>query len=531
MKKDMYNADYDAAEQEILSLLQKIQNDVHDEEDTADSVKEDLFVAVEVTDALPTAPATPDAALEDMPLILDFLEDEVPPASAKKAATKKKAAPQQAAAHQLVSSPSNNNGRTTSTVSIGKILRGLIPFKGEPVGEMVRKCVFLVSLIVFIGSLGFLGYYMVVEPQQVNSDNSYFASLYNDKAGNEDEDGNNYPAGMQASFRKLYDINKDVAGWLSYVSSDADTFLNIDLPVVHCDNNDKYLNHAFDGTKSRSGTLFFEASNTVTQGAADKVSIIYGHNMASGTMFAHLNKLIGNVYRARSATTITLNTLYDTRQYQVFAVLVCDEGAEEGKHFGYLRNSFADDTDFLNYVSELRARSLFDYPVEVSAEDELLILSTCTNKSQVKIADGRLAVVARRVRNGENVLIDTTRIVKNDDVIMPYAWYTAQDLTPHAFYTQTDYHIPEDSTVRTTDNTTTGATTQNTTDSTSGTTNMTTEVTSTAASTTSAATVTTTTDATTTTTVSTADGTTQTDTTGTTATAATTETTNTTEGT
>ena len=97
----------------------------------------------------------------------------------------------------------------------------------------------------------------------------------------------------------------------------------------------------------------------------------------------------------------------------------------------------------MNYVAELRARSLYDYPVDVSATDELLILSTCTNKSQVKVADGRMAVIARRVRDNEDTQVNTASITDNADVIMPYAWYTAQGLTPHVFYTETDYHLPD----------------------------------------------------------------------------------------
>ncbi|MBP3381852.1 MAG: class B sortase, partial [Clostridia bacterium] len=220
--------------------------------------------------------------------------------------------------------------------------------------------------------------------------------------------------------------------------------------------NDTYLHRGFDGKYSRSGTLFFEQSNIIKEGVSNKVTIIYGHNMASGTMFAPLNKVIGNVYRARSAATFNLDTLYDSGQYKVFAVVISDEGADAAHRFGYLRTAFADDDDFMSYVDELRARSLFDYPVDVQPNDELVILSTCTNKSQVKVADGRCAIIARRVRDGENTTTDTAKIVKNDDVIMPYAWYTAQDLTPHAFYTQDDFVVPE------TDNSTTTATTGDT---------------------------------------------------------------------
>ncbi len=464
MKKDNQLPEFDTVEQDIVSLLQKIQSAIP-QSDTDGDMEDDLFGdwKIEGKDGLPGAPATPDSKLADMPLILSvenlkansdtYIEDN----------------PQEInylpSDIQLISAAAQEEVPPRKPGFFRKALRGIFPHKGDPKGEIARKCIFLVSLIIFITSLGFLCYYMVLEPQQVNSQNEHYADLYNDTVGNENitvdsenttiEDPIQYPEGMQASFKQLYAINEDVAGWLSYTSSDADTFLNINLPVVHCDNNDKYLDHGFDGTKSRSGTLFFDASNTFEQGTVNKVNIIYGHNMASGTMLAPLNKLIGSVYRVRSAPVISLDTLYDSHKYQVFAVIVCDEDAASDKHFGYLRTSFADDADFLSYVGELRARSLFDYPIEIAADDDLLILSTCTNKSQVKIPNGRLAVIARRIQEGENPSIDTTRITKNDDVIMPYAWYTAQDLTPHAFYTEAGYDSPQNSTTQATDMTTT----------------------------------------------------------------------------
>lgn len=452
MKKDFHNPEYDAAEQELLNLLQKIQLSAEEDEETPleeiNAGTIEIFKDADTNELLPDTPEAPEGDFEEMPLIFSLDKEETPPAPAPHTVSPAK--------EQLFSSPNVPPVAKPRKKNGAAVLRFFFPQKGDPVREIVRKCVMLLALATTIVSMSCLLYFMVLEPQQVANKNNHFASLYNDKQGNEiSKDPYNYPAGMQASFRQLYDVNKDIAGWLSYISNDADTFMNINLPVVHCDNNDKYLNHAFDGSPSRSGTLFFEASSDLSRDGFNKVNIIYGHNMASGQMFAPLNKLFDSVYRARAASTITLNTLYETQQYMVFAVIVCDEGAAADKRFGYLRNSFADDADFITYVNELRARSLYDYPVDVDPNDQLLILSTCTNSGQAKVSNGRLAVIARRVRSDEEGLVDTTRIVKNNDVIMPYAWYTAQKLKPHAFYTQADYHIPEDSIISTTGTTAT----------------------------------------------------------------------------
>lgn len=450
MKKHENDDAFEATEQTILALLQELQSESAPQpaEDAADAAAEE-----ETQTALPLSP---DGETGDIPAVLfqtlldddtdisdtaDEAPEEAPPAPPKK---RRHAAVGRKPDADRVDGDAASVQPTAAKGSFARIVGALFPQKGDPVSEIVRKCVFLISLLVFLCASGFLLYYMVLEPRSVQNDTNRYEKLYTDTADIEETtSGYDYPTGMQATFRRLYDVNHDIAGWLSYTSNDSGKFLNINQPVVHCDNNDTYLTHAFDGSKSRSGTLFFDKSNTIEKDVSNRVSIIYGHNMASGMMFAKLNKLLGNVYYARSAPLIGLNTLYENNQYKVFAVIINDEGADAERYFGYLRTSFADDNDFMNYVAELRARSLYDYPVDVGADDELLILSTCTAKSQAKVDNGRMAVIARRVRADEDTQVNTASITDNTDVIMPYAWYTAQGLTPHAFYTQTDYHLPD----------------------------------------------------------------------------------------
>lgn len=469
MRNQDDNATFEA-EQEILAILSRMQP-----VDAKDTVSDTPVPEETETPADPfAAPDAPTAepVSGEMPLI--FGEDEEPQEEKRERRVRVEKAAKRAAkenAKMLVTeddTPAAPVEAVSPFARIGTALCNLIPKKGDETSEIVRKCVFLLSLAVFICSLCFLLYYMVLEPGEVTKENEYYVSLYNDTEGNKDTVTNEETKSIKPSFRQLYEINKDVAGWLSYNSADSDRFMKINLPVVWCGDNDTYLTRGFDGKYSRSGTLFFEQSNTFKEGISNKVTIIYGHNMASGAMFAPLNKIIGNVYRARAASVMTMDTLYESNQYKVFAVIVSDESADPAHRFGYLRTAFADENDFMTYVNELRARSLFDYPVDVQPSDELLILSTCTNKSQVKVDNGRFAVIARRVREGENVTTDTAKIVKNDDAIMPYAWYTAQGLTPHAFYTQSDYELPTADT--TGNNTTTGSTTDTTTDVTTDTT-------------------------------------------------------------
>lgn len=85
---------------------------------------------------------------------------------------------------------------------------------------------------------------------------------------------------IKVDFDALSAENGDIAGWLYCENT------NINYPVMQGKDNDYYLDHAYDKTESRAGALFVDAENR--PGFADSNTIIYGHHMRNGSMFAHL---------------------------------------------------------------------------------------------------------------------------------------------------------------------------------------------------------------------------------------------------
>lgn len=338
-----------------------------------------------------------------------------------------------------------------------RILGSFVPHVGDSVWEVARKCVFILSALVFLGTCAYLLNDLWLVPQINARYNDEIRGMYTPGATPDltgiPEDYP-FPAGMDDAFKKLYYTNPDIRGWISY-PSDASNWYGIDYPVVQTDDNSFYLTHDFYKTQNKNGTLFFDYGNDFSSpDYFNRVTIIYGHNMKSGQMFASLNTLTQNVAYARSAPLIHMNTLYREGDYKVFAILILDEDAAPENSFYYLHTQFGSDAEFLSYVEEMRARSIYDYPVDVNADDELLVLSTCSNSSWVHFKNGRTVVVARRVRDGESTLVDTASITDNTDVIMPLAWYVNQDQTPHLYYLQNGYVPEEPDTTDPTDSTT-----------------------------------------------------------------------------
>ena len=62
----------------------------------------------------------------------------------------------------------------------------------------------------------------------------------------------------------------------------------ISYPFVQSSSNDYYLNHGVDGKENVNGSIFMEYLNSSS--FSDGNTIIYGHNMKNGSMFAPLQK-------------------------------------------------------------------------------------------------------------------------------------------------------------------------------------------------------------------------------------------------
>ena len=210
------------------------------------------------------------------------------------------------------------------------LLGNVVPKKGDAPLEIVRKCVFVIALLVLIGSVSYIVYDMVIIP--ANNDRLYSTldGMY---------DPNNpapvldkykdfpFPEGIDDAFKNIYPINTELRGWIKYNSKAKNDFLKISYPILYSGDNDKYLTTDFYGNSNKNGALFFDKRNSIDSPAShNKVSIIYGHNMASGQMFSGINKFLNSVYNVRSAPVITMNTLYHRNEYKVFAVIMIDNG-------------------------------------------------------------------------------------------------------------------------------------------------------------------------------------------------------------
>ncbi|HCS73519.1 MAG TPA: SrtB family sortase [Clostridiales bacterium] len=179
-------------------------------------------------------------------------------------------------------------------------------------------------------------------------------------------------------YLSLIEINKDVVGWISIPNT------VIDYPVVQAEDNNFYLRRNIHGEKATAGTIFMDyKSNALAEGGH---IILYGHHMRNGTMFKDLVKYKEEDF-FQNHENIQYNTLTKEMEWEVFSVYISKAD------FNYRLTEFSSEMKYLEFLHKLEDKSMFKKEIELSEDDQILTLSTCTYEYD----DARLVVHARRV--------------------------------------------------------------------------------------------------------------------------------------
>ena len=185
-------------------------------------------------------------------------------------------------------------------------------------------------------------------------------------------------------FDALRENGPDIIGWLTL----PDTAIN--YPVTQADDNEYYLYHLYDGTDNKTGCLFADYENQ--EDFSDRNTIIYGHNMRDGSMFAALNEYDEQSY-FDGHPQMYLVTPGGGYIVEIFTAFVA-KPSESGSDTSPWRLSFKDDGAYTTWLSEMAGRSVIETDVTVTSSDKVLTLSTCTPGGASRfIVMGKLAAV------------------------------------------------------------------------------------------------------------------------------------------
>ncbi|MEG0410935.1 MAG: class B sortase, partial [Erysipelotrichaceae bacterium] len=145
--------------------------------------------------------------------------------------------------------------------------------------------------------------------------------------------------------------------------------------------NSFYLNHNFLKEESKAGSIFIDCNINEFE---DKNTIIYGHYMKDGSMFADLHKIyseLDNTLKIYIATETKID------EYKIFSSF------KDSANINNYQTFWSTDDDYVQYLNTLINKSNINYNVSLNINSSIITLSTC----DFNYSNGRLLVIAKLV--------------------------------------------------------------------------------------------------------------------------------------
>jgi sortase B len=172
---------------------------------------------------------------------------------------------------------------------------------------------------------------------------------------------------ITVDFDALRAVNPDIVGWLYC----ADTPIN--YPVAYSGDNTYYLRRLYNREANRNGTLFVDGR--CSPDFFDLNTIIYGHHMRSGAMFACLVEYGSQEYYEAHPVMYLLTPEHNYR-LDIFSGYVTESGSQR------FFTGPGDREEFAVYLDDIKALSDFDADAAAGAQERIVTLSTCTYEFQ-----------------------------------------------------------------------------------------------------------------------------------------------------
>ena len=181
---------------------------------------------------------------------------------------------------------------------------------------------------------------------------------------------------LNEQVQELNQSYDDSIGWI-YIP---DT--NINYPIMQSEDNEYYLHRSYDGSYLYSGSVFLDwRCNSDFSG---DVNMLYGHNMQNGSMFADVVNFINKDYfdSHKYGWLTTEDSVYRIEFFSVSQPQSCS---------GVYNVMRAGD----KWLRKLKSCSLIFKNPQVSEDDSMISLSTCTNSegSSRTVLTGKLVEI------------------------------------------------------------------------------------------------------------------------------------------
>ena len=242
--------------------------------------------------------------------------------------------------------------------------------------------ILIISIVMIIFDL--------LDKYTINNDEKY-NEISNDNSHVEEEDFEAKTERM-IKLEELQKENSNIIGWLEIENS------NINYPVLQGTDNSYYMTHDYKKQYSKHGSLFLDKDYNWDLPSTNL--LIYGHNnRGSNEMFADLINYKNEDYY-KTHKTIRFTTNNEDAEYEIISVFlsrVYYKSETDVFRYYYFINA-ENEQEFNEYIKNSKEASLYNIEATAQYGDQLLTLSTCEFSQE----DGRLAVVARKIKKADN---------------------------------------------------------------------------------------------------------------------------------
>ena len=145
-------------------------------------------------------------------------------------------------------------------------------------------------------------------------------------------------------FEALREVNPDIVAWVKIPGT------RIDDPVVQAEDNETYLHRSFEGKESSAGAIYLDCDSD--SDLLGMHSILYGHHMRNGSMFAEIVKFKEESF-FKDHREVILYLPERELHLKTIAALYGDASGEKR------RTVFSDQENFHRYVDEMTKNCSF----------------------------------------------------------------------------------------------------------------------------------------------------------------------------
>lgn len=159
------------------------------------------------------------------------------------------------------------------------------------------------------------------------------------------------------------EINEDICGWIRIDDT------NIDYPILFPHTSVEYLNKDYKKNYTPGGSIFIDFQND--RFFKDSYTAIYGHNMNEKMMFSDIKLFKDKDYfeKHKGGKLYTGEGVYNLKIY-TFNIL------DSNKDIAYKVGQYKNGSN-AKIIANFEKSAIFKNDIEISPEDQLIILTTC----------------------------------------------------------------------------------------------------------------------------------------------------------